>query len=280
MRGYPWKHWLTNLQASNTRIELIGARQLLLRRRFNPHFVAKPNHTLFLVDQNHFVIRTREQEYRMEAGRLAWISPGVEFEMDDNHPQHPARFYGVGFSVKRAGRMIPAPAPILIVDCHRLAPLLTLLAEQNIEPAPYGAETLRPILLTLTWLVRGEIEKPNREATSGGLSAPERLRLERFVRERLPHRIEPHHLALELQRAPAYFSRLFKRTYGLAPKSWLLQQRLQAAAEWLLESNDTISEVADRFEFSDVYNFSQQFKLFHGLSPKHYREKQRLLLLD
>jgi len=56
--------------------------------------------------------------------------------------------------------------------------------------------------------------------------------------------------------------------------------RREPAAEWLLKSNDTISEVADRFEFSDVYNFSQQFKLHHGSSPRHYREKQRLLLLD
>lgn len=276
-----WKRWLTDLQAADTRIELIGARHLRLRRPFIPRFVAKPNHTLFLVDQNHFVIRTHDSEHRLEAGQMAWISPGVEFAMEDNQPQHPARFHGAGFAVTRKGRMIPAPAPFLYVECPRLASIFNLLDEQQLEPVRYGMETLRPLLVTLSWLVRGEMEKPDRgKATTLGLTAPERSRLERFVRERLPHRTEPRQLAAELQWAPDYFSRLFKRSYGVAPKTWLLHQRLQAAAEWLLESNDTISEVADRFEFSDVYNFSQQFKLHHGSSPRHYREKQRLLLLD
>lgn len=68
-----------------------------------------------------------------------------------------------------------------------------------------------------------------------------------------------------------YLSRLFKEKYGKTLKQFLMEFRMEKAAEFLKEGHTVIC-VADMVGYRDVCNFSKMFKKVKGKSPIHYRE--------
>lgn len=72
---------------------------------------------------------------------------------------------------------------------------------------------------------------------------------------------------------PRYMSTLFKRYCHNPPHEYVTRLKLNKAANLLLTSMLSVKEIAYRVGFDDPYHFSRNFRKFHGLSPKHYRNK-------
>lgn len=72
----------------------------------------------------------------------------------------------------------------------------------------------------------------------------------------------------------SYFSTIFTRGAGVPPQKYLNDYRLEKAAELLVTTNRTISEIAYSTGYSDIVNFSRMFKKHFGQSPSVYREQK------
>ncbi len=81
-------------------------------------------------------------------------------------------------------------------------------------------------------------------------------------------------LAKEAGLGMAHFSRVFRRFTGQSPKEFLLRSRLARAQHFLRETAMTVTEIADRLGYADVFFFSRQFKQKTGLSPLAYRSQR------
>jgi len=68
-----------------------------------------------------------------------------------------------------------------------------------------------------------------------------------------------------------YFTTLFKRQYGLSPKSYQVLQRMNYAKYLLQESAMPIKEIAAQLGYTDQYIFSKQFKSISGHAPSIIR---------
>lgn len=68
------------------------------------------------------------------------------------------------------------------------------------------------------------------------------------------------------------FIHVFKSTTGLSPYSYLICLRLNRAAELLLSSALSVSEIAYEVGFDDPFNFSKIFKRHYGVSPEKFRK--------
>lgn len=75
---------------------------------------------------------------------------------------------------------------------------------------------------------------------------------------------------LHCSRAHVY--RRFKQHTGRSPQQFAIDMRMQAAHFLLLDSNLSISQVASRLGYVDVYFFSRQFKQHHGIGPAAFRK--------
>lgn len=64
-----------------------------------------------------------------------------------------------------------------------------------------------------------------------------------------------------------YFTKLFKLQYGVTPKRFQLEQRMNYAKYILQDSDCSIKEIAAQVGYSDQYIFSKQFKKIIGSSP-------------
>ncbi|WP_353023904.1 AraC family transcriptional regulator [Mesorhizobium sp. M1403] len=65
--------------------------------------------------------------------------------------------------------------------------------------------------------------------------------------------------------------RLFQRHLQISPRRWLIRERIMMAQKMLLESDLTISDIAEQCGFFDAYHFSREFKRSIGTSPRNWR---------
>lgn len=67
-----------------------------------------------------------------------------------------------------------------------------------------------------------------------------------------------------------YLRKLFQKEFGVTPHQYLNNKRLQIAAETLMNSSDTVADIAVMCGFRDPLYFSRMFKKKYGVSPSHY----------
>lgn len=67
-----------------------------------------------------------------------------------------------------------------------------------------------------------------------------------------------------------YFEAEFKRVMGCSPVEYINSVRINRSIELLLKGGYTISEIAEKVGFADVFYFSRVFKRIKGVSPTNY----------
>lgn len=72
-----------------------------------------------------------------------------------------------------------------------------------------------------------------------------------------------------------HFTRSFTEVFGISPKVFLQKELFARAAEMLNDPSQNVKTVADALKFSSEFNFSRFFKRISGLSPAHFKSKER-----
>jgi AraC-like DNA-binding protein len=80
-------------------------------------------------------------------------------------------------------------------------------------------------------------------------------------------------LASECNISEVYFRRLFKEHFGISPKQYVIDVRLQRAKQLLAEGKLSLSLIAEASGFTNQYHLSRLFKERVGLTPSEYRKK-------
>ncbi len=83
-------------------------------------------------------------------------------------------------------------------------------------------------------------------------------------------------LAKKANVSSAYFRRLFKERYGAAPKQYIQSMRLQRAKRLLETGLLSVTDIAKKTGYADIYHFSRAFSHFVGCSPTRYAARNLL----
>ncbi len=73
----------------------------------------------------------------------------------------------------------------------------------------------------------------------------------------------------------SYFSTLFKDRLGVPPGQYLMQYRLEKAAELLTVYGEKASVACVSVGYPDLYHFSKMFKAYYGVSPRGYQKRYK-----
>lgn len=84
-------------------------------------------------------------------------------------------------------------------------------------------------------------------------------------------------MAKELGMNRSYLSRQFSARMGITIQEYVLQQRLEAAANMLRYSGEQIKSIAEYLCFSSHSYFSECFRKQYGMTPDAYRKENRVI---
>lgn len=71
---------------------------------------------------------------------------------------------------------------------------------------------------------------------------------------------------------PTYLSAMFRKEYQISPKGYIIQKRIETAAQLLHTTDLSIKQIAASVGYANQMEFTQLFKKHTGKSPTEYRQ--------
>ena len=96
----------------------------------------------------------------------------------------------------------------------------------------------------------------------------------RYIDEHYRENIPLSKLASIMRISSMYFSNLFKSTFNISPKQYILNKRLMESQRLLLESELSIKEIAFAVGFENENYFSEYFSSKVGISALKFRKRE------
>jgi AraC family transcriptional regulator, arabinose operon regulatory protein len=237
-----------------------------------------PGHDILLCLRGAGWVRTRGVDHAIALGEVAWID-GAHAHAHWAEPSDPwelmwLRIDGKGLAgvsralgvenepVFRAGSAKAEVGRIIRRIMHALE------EREPILDATLNAEVGR----LLVWFFRARQSEPG-GARPGDCSASTRRvinALSVYYHQRW--RIED--LAECAGSSVPQLFRNFRRATGMTPMQWLRRERMLHAQRRLVETSDSVKEIAEQVGYSDCFYFSRDFKRFVGLSPTLFRVRE------
>lgn len=268
-------HWKVNIRRERSRMpHLMDFATVeidyLNHRRCTPQWSIVPVSTHF-IDLSYIIAGSATyyingQPYEVHAGDLLCIPQGSLREAHV-HPDDLMECYCINFLLTdtRTGENLSLPFPIVsqIGLRHQLIRLFnTVYQTWLLREDGYILKTRAYTLLILSELfslVRYDHQVSNADA-----------RVRRAVTYITDHLNEPLSVSLLAEQAqlnPVYFCSLFRKSMGTSVNQFIRHVRINHAEMLLEEGGYSITEIAKRCGFGDVFYFSRIFKQQKGVPP-------------
>jgi AraC-like DNA-binding protein len=226
-------------------------------------------HLLWLIEKNACEGSLDGKPVVLEAGTLLWLQPGVRFSFRLLDTKKPMSLYRFRVDPRSKPTLLKAPQPIRILrKAWALQPHIAAIVRELQSHLPLKETRARGYMLVFFATLFELLRSPD---SARQLSATQCEKLREFVAQRAPLWPTPKHLAEELGLTLDYFTRVFRHTFGVAPREWLVRERIRHATQRLSESPVKIGELAEELGYPDIYSFSRQFKKVTGHSPRAHR---------
>lgn len=112
-------------------------------------------------------------------------------------------------------------------------------------------------------------------APRGGLAPGGLRRVKEHIAAHLGEDLTIEMLASQAGLSVHHFARAFKASVGMPPHRYLLEQRIQKAAELLQSTEQPVTDIALAVGFADQSHFSRSFHWLVGLTPSQFRRAHR-----
>ena len=101
-------------------------------------------------------------------------------------------------------------------------------------------------------------------------------RMTAYILEHYHEELTVEWMARQCNISKYYFIRVFRCVTGDTPYTFLTLCRLKQAKRLLLDTDDTVSEIAARVGYADVKNFIASFKKNVGITPLQFRKTPKI----
>lgn len=131
------------------------------------------------------------------------------------------------------------------------------------------------VYLAMDALIQGSIRK--RTIQDGKLSKYYTREAISFVEQNYAQPITVEDMAARCNLERSYFGKIFKETMGQSPQNFLIRYRMSKAAQLLSTTDFPIGDISVQTGYPNQLHFSRAFKNVYGISPREYRQKNKLV---
>jgi AraC-like DNA-binding protein len=112
-------------------------------------------------------------------------------------------------------------------------------------------------------------------STSDGTAFNLAEKVELFIRQNYTNKVTNSILQSELNYHPNYMARCMLKVYGMTPMEYLLQYRIEQAKKQLVQTEWSVTRIAEEVGFQHGSYFTFCFSNKEGISPLNFRRKMR-----
>ena len=99
-------------------------------------------------------------------------------------------------------------------------------------------------------------------------------KIKQYIETNIDSDISVTSIAKQFYLSETHVIRIFREKFGITPKKFILQTKINASKLLLLDTTLQIKEIAMTYHFADSYHFSHTFKRFTGVSPEKFRMRE------
>ncbi len=166
-------------------------------------------------------------------------------------------------------------SPAVYFDQDTAAFISRIFQEINSEfngQNPLRQETMHTLFrLLLLQVHRAQLEPKGSGRNRAYMALPQVLD---YINAHFTEPIRLHWLAEKYNYNPAYFGRLFRRSYGISFEAYLQKKRIGYAKELLVTTDYSVDIILQKIGYTNKNNFYRAFLEDCGCTPKEYRSKE------
>jgi len=211
------------------------------------------------------------------SGKLTFVPAGSRFH-ERHNPSGPVQ--ATYLYLDPRGQLMDAVAgftaaqlpPRLFFDSRPLWESALKLAALVEIDSPADLPYAEALGVVLTYeLLRLDGTTPSRPPVQGGLADWQRRAVAQYIEENFTDQIPLATLAEIARLSLFHFSRAFKRSFGIPPRRYHMNRRIDWAKMLLTQQSLSVTDIAFQVGFADTSSFSVAFRNLVGQSPREYR---------
>lgn len=209
------------------------------------------------------IFQKEDKKYVLKEDDMFIICPGesTKYEADSENPWH---YVWVGFSSVLDLSKILTENVMHVPDLRHIFGDL-ILAKQITKNCEYYISAKIMELLC-------RLDKQDSEEDKTSLYVKKAAA---YIRANYMKEVTVSGLASMLNLERSYFSSLFKREMGISPQSFIIDCRLNKAAELISLYKYRVEDAAYACGYADPFNFSKMFKKKFLVSPREYTKREQ-----
>ncbi|MBT3381328.1 MAG: AraC family transcriptional regulator [Lentisphaerae bacterium] len=208
----------------------------------------------------------------LTAGTLALIPPGNEFHLYNREPTAHCLNYRIYLNTidRRDDQILIRP--MVFDGCPGLIHSVKQVYLIDKTRGRHWEQRMRALLIN-TFIFAAEEQETGRNAVRR-FNQSEQAKIMACIEDGIHGELRAGTLADKLNLSHAYFSKIFRNTYGVAPQSFILNQRLERAAVLLKETDVPICRICEDVGFGNEGFYFRAFKQRYGMTPRKYRDSK------
>ncbi len=220
------------------------------------------------------------REIALEAGEMVLMPANTYMVSDFSSREGPLEAYILSFDAAAIGAFL-ASRPLMEnvrdpgaykIEAHAALAGFFEGAKSVYKQVAGTPALLQTKLLECLYLI-AEVDEPAR--LDGFLSASSRGQAPRNIlhvmRENAGRNVSVAEFARMSGRSVTSFNRDFKRQFGMPPRQWLADYKLQKAQDLVLNSRQSVTEIGTALGYSSTSHFIEKFRKQFGTTPKAMR---------
>lgn len=242
---------------------------MLVREEFEIVSGHQPQNALMLIKEGSFVCTfSDEATFTAEPGDVVFFPMRRGFV---RHVTAPCKFHLIYFALSADNPLCNyLPTGKVVFSDRRRVETDACRLEELLDRTDAAATAIKKHLLNDIFLQYCCENAPaeNRENTPSPQIAAILRYFEAHVREKITQKT----LCELTNMSAASLTRHFRKETGVTPIEYLIHLRLRNARKDLIQTRDSVSDIATRWGYENIYYFSNAFKRIYGCSPTEYRK--------